>query len=138
MTKMKRSVFFTVFSLSTVLLFSCNKEENVSVNELEGKWELSASIDGYTGQMEELDPGNGKIVEFGTKDYRFIEDNKIIKQGEYTIERKLSKLTNREESYIIYDGAKDGIPQTYTIQEDELTLSIHAMDGPASIYRKLK
>lgn len=134
---MKRSVLFTLSVMGMAVLFSCKKDEKIQDNALVGKWELKMSINGFNGKKENYPAGNGKIVEFGLKDYRFIEKNKTSKEGKYSIEKKISKITNREESYIIYDGVKDGIPGTYTVKAGELTLSIDANDGPASIYKKL-
>lgn len=134
---MKRSGLITLFTIGISVLFSCSKDEKMPIEPLAGKWELKASINGSSGKMEKFEAGNGKIVEFGVNNYYFIEHNKTIKQGGYSVERKISKITNREESYIIYDGVKDGILQTYLIKADELTLSIDAMDGPATIYKKI-
>lgn len=134
---MKRSALITLTVMGMAVLFSCKKDEKTQVNELVGKWELKMSINGFTGQKENYPAGNGMIVEFGLKEYRFIDKNKTMKQGGYSIEKKISKITDREESYIIYDGVKDGIPETYTVKADELTLSIDAIDGPASIYKRL-
>lgn len=134
---MKRSGLMTLFAIGTAVLFSCSKDEKTSVETLVGKWELKASINGFTGQKEDFGAGNGKIVEFGVKNYNFIEGKKTVKQGGYSVEKKVSKITGREESYIIYDGVKDGIPQTYSVKANELTLSIDATDGPATIYRKI-
>ncbi|OJY99958.1 hypothetical protein [Sphingobacterium sp. 40-24] len=102
-----------------------------------GKWEIKASINGFTGQRENFDKGNSKIVQFGVKDYYFMTGNNMTKKGLYSIERKLSKITGKEESYIIYDDVKDGVPQIYSVSSEEFILSIDAMDGPTAIYRKI-
>lgn len=134
---MKRSALITLSVMGMAVLFSCKKDKKLQANTLVGKWELKMSINGFTGKKENYPEGNGYMVEFDEKEYRFIEKNKTMKEGKYSIEKKISKITDREESYIIYDGVKDGIPETYSVQADELTLSIDAIDGPASIYRKL-
>lgn len=133
----RRSALITLLAIGIAVMFSCSKDEKIPMTSIIGKWEIKASINGFTGQRENFDEGNGQIVEFGEKDYYFMKGNNTTKKGAYSIERKLSKITGKEESYIIYDDVKDGVPQIYSVSSEELILSIDAMDGPTSIYRKI-
>ncbi|WP_336828274.1 hypothetical protein [Sphingobacterium multivorum] len=133
----RRSALVTLLVVGIAVIFSCSKDEKLPMASIIGKWEIKASINGFTGQRENFDKGNSKIVQFGVKDYYFMTGNNTTKKGLYSIERKLSKITGKEESYIIYDDVKDGVPQIYSVSSEELILSIDAMDGPTAIYRKI-
>lgn len=134
---MNRFKFFFVVIMLTVVQFSCNKDEKKLSSKLEGRWELRTEISGQTGARTNYEINNGRILQFSANEYQVTAENKTIKKGYYTVERKISKIFNKEESYIVYDGEKDAIRQIYRVYRDELSLTIDANDGPTVIYGRI-
>ncbi|MGE8301786.1 MULTISPECIES: hypothetical protein [Sphingobacterium] len=77
----RRSALITLLAIGIAVMFSCSKDEMIPMTSVIGKWEIKASINGFTGQRENFDEGNGQIVEFGVKDYYFMNGNNTAKKG---------------------------------------------------------
>lgn len=136
---------FTLFiSLAFLCLIgSCEESEPGIESKLAGRWELMRSYNGWGGS-ENYPPGNGNIMEFTKKTYKFINNDTLTKQGQYVIIQAKSFLTGEKEDMILFDitaeqAKKNGhIGTMIEINHNELGLSFDAFDGPSAYYQKIQ
>lgn len=133
---------FTIFiALAFLCLIgSCEESEPSIESKLAGRWELKSSMSGWGGS-EDYPSGNGKIMEFTKKTYKFINNDTLTKQGQYIIIQAKSYLTGEKENMILFDmtaeQAKNNARTIIEVNHNELSLSFDAYDGPSAFYQRI-
>lgn len=124
-----------IITFVILLATSCKKSPS-NVNSLVGKWELTGTIDGFTGAKKDLATGKGNTFIFTDNDYEKREDGILVRAGNYSIKSFQSIITKRAEKQILFDSIENGVKNYFTVKGDTLILSLDAYDAPSSIYVK--
>lgn len=125
--------------LMVIAFAGCKKEINALNNELQGTWELTKAFSGWGG-LSEYEPGNGNTIQFSGNSFT----QKIITQDStYTIQGNFSiyqgKPCEMAEETTLIKFSDEGIPNTLTIESDQLTIGDTECitDGAISFYRRI-
>lgn len=128
--------FVTTFLSIILLLFVGCKNDDIDPLNIEGKWELESSFNGWIGAQTYL-PGNGQIIIFGKSNYEFYRQDTLFKSGTYKIIQATSSPTNTVGNRIIYDNNTDAINIFVEIKDRNLNISFDAPDAGSGTYRKI-
>jgi len=134
MMKNLKTVLIVFFS---IVLLSC-KKDSVATDPLVGEWELTADINGLTGIRTSYETGKGNVTKFTKTTYEQTRDGKSISTGTYSITTYQSLITKKEENQIVYDGKVNETKNYFTIDNNTLTISVDAYDGPSTIYTRIR
>ena len=124
-----------LFSIILLLFVSCKNEDLDPLN-IEGKWEVESSFNGWAGEQR-YPPGNGQILIFGKSSYENYRQDTLFASGSYKIIQATNYLTNTIGNKIIYDNNTDAINTFVEINDRKLYISINAADAGSATYRKI-
>lgn len=127
-----------LFTTLVILLATSCKKSHSDINSLVGKWELTGSIDGFSGAKKDLATGIGNTFIFTDNEYEKREDGKLVRAGNYSIKSFQSMITKKAEKQILFDGIQNEVRNYFTVKGDTLILSVDAYDASSSIYVKTR
>lgn len=133
-TNMKPTlVKFMLFTFCAFVL-SCQKENNSISNQIVGKWEWVKSVSPWTGQVSNPQSyGYSLALEFTSegimKEYK---NDTLSSSTNYTVE------INTSEPNRYYLNYGSGLRSQLYVSTDSLTLNAAYVDGPVSIYTRLR
>ncbi|MFW0717905.1 hypothetical protein [Pedobacter sp. N23S346] len=129
-----KTVLIIIFS---IVFLSC-KKNTVTTHPIIGEWELTAEINGLTGIRTNYEPGKGNVSKFTETTYAMTRDGKTIRKGAYAIITYQALITRKEENQLVYDGKANETKIYFTVDNNTLTISVDAYDGPSTIFTRIR
>jgi len=119
--------------------FSCKKEspDTTALNaSLAGKWELSSTSAGTSGQILTVQPGNGNIYQFnGDGSYARYAGSLKEDSGTYTVQENVQNVFGSKGDIITFSGTKSTF--VLKLSGDSMVLTGDYTNAIGSGYTKL-
>jgi hypothetical protein len=139
---MKRALYSLLSLIIIGAIFSCKKDKIPVSNSIVGTWELSADINGMTGDVTPHKPGNDTLAIFTTDGkYSYYDRSTLRSSGSYTVKQDTNSMDHAVKNRIIFDGNDTGTPLLFDISNNELSIYIdpsEVIDGGGVGYRRIK